>query len=84
MSSDDRRQPGEGDREADRHYREQTRRFVKSGRVEKAAEQARGQDPEEAREAEQRGRQRAKEVDPEVHREYDKPASPGKPGGRDE
>lgn len=64
---------GEGDREADRHYRERTKDFIESGRVDEAAERAREQDPEEGREAEEQGRRRAKEVDPEVHRDYDKP-----------
>jgi len=74
--ADDRNQKGEGDREADRHYREKTRDFVESGKVDEAAEKARGQDPEEAKRAEEAGRKRAKEVDPEVHREYDKPTDP--------
>lgn len=64
---------GEGDREADRHYRERTEEFVESGRVEEAAQRARDQDPEEARKAEEQGRSRAKEKDPEVHRDYRKP-----------
>ena len=64
---------GEGDREADRNYRERTKEFVESGRVDEAAERAREQDPEEGRRAEEAGRKRAKEVDPEVHRDYDKP-----------
>ena len=75
MAKDD-KPKGEGDREADRHYREKTRKFVKSGKVDEAAEKARGQDPEEAKKAEQAGRKRAKEVDPEVHRKYDKPTDP--------
>jgi len=74
--TDEHRQKGEGDREADRHYREKTRDFVESGKVDEAAEKARGQDPEEAKRAEEAGRKRAKEVDPEVHREYDKPMDP--------
>lgn len=74
--ADDRNQKGEGDREADRHYREQTREFVESGKVDEAAEKARGQDPDEAKRAEEAGRKRAKEVDPEVHRDYDKPTDP--------
>lgn len=74
MSKDDKKQGGEGDREADRHYRERTRKFVESGKVEEAAEKAGEQDPEEAREAEEKGRARAKEEDPEVHRDYDRPA----------
>jgi hypothetical protein len=64
---------GEGDKEADRHYREHTREFVESGKVDEAAERARDQDPEEARKAEEAGRRRAKEMDPDVHRDYDKP-----------
>ncbi len=64
---------GEGDREADRHYRERTREFVESGRVEEAAKKAREQDSAEAEEAERKGRRRAKELDPEVHRDYDRP-----------
>ena len=74
--ADDRNPKGEGDREADRHYREKTRDFVESGKVDEAAEKARDQDPEEAEKAEEAGRKRAKEVDPEVHREYDKPTDP--------
>jgi hypothetical protein len=64
---------GEGDREADRNYRERTEKFVKSGKVEEAAQRAKDQDPEEARQAEEAGRKRAKEDDPEVHRNYTKP-----------
>ncbi|MFU8817737.1 MAG: hypothetical protein ACNA7W_20510 [Pseudomonadales bacterium] len=76
MSEDDVKKPGEGNREADRHYRERTEKFVKSGRVEEAAQKAKEQDPEEAAKAEQEGLKRAKEVDPEVHREYSKPTKP--------
>ncbi|HEX7038169.1 MAG TPA: hypothetical protein VF210_20565 [Pseudomonadales bacterium] len=64
---------GEGDREADRNYRERTKKFVESGRVDEAAERAREQDPDEGRRAEEAGRKRAKEMDPEVRRDYDKP-----------
>ena len=64
---------GEGDREAAGHYNEATREFVKSGKVEEAVEEAAGQDPQEAERSERAGRERAKEVDPAVHREYDKP-----------
>ena len=74
MAKDDKKKiQGEGDKEADRHYRDRTREFVESGRVDEAAERAKDQDPEEAREAEEKGRSRAKEMDPEVHRNYDKP-----------
>lgn len=64
---------GEGDKESARHYDEATREFVESGKVEEAVEQAKGQDPQEADKAEREGRERAKEQDPAVHREYDKP-----------
>lgn len=64
---------GEGDKEAAREYNRATQEFVESGRVEEAAEQARDQDPGEAESAEQAGRERAKEKDPAVHRDYGKP-----------
>jgi hypothetical protein len=66
---------GEGDREADRRYREKTREFVKSGRVDEAAQEARKKSGRTDREAEDEGRARAHEEDPEVHRQYDKPTS---------
>lgn len=69
---------GEGDTSADRHYREKTKDFVKSGKVEEAARKAKEQDPEEARKAEEKGREKAKELDPEVHREFDKPTKDSK------
>lgn len=58
---------GEGDREAARHYDEKTREFVESGKVEDAARNAEA-DPQ----AEEKGKERAKEFDPEVHRDYKK------------
>lgn len=58
---------GEGDREAARHYDEKTREFVESGKVDEAA-----RDAEPDSEAEEKGRERAKEFDPEVHRDYKK------------
>jgi hypothetical protein len=61
---------GEGNREADRHYREKTRDFVESGRVDEAARRARpesSQEAEELRRAEDEGRGRAKEEDPLLH-----------------
>lgn len=77
MADDDvKKSGGEGDREADRNYRERTEKFVKSGRVEEAAKKAGDQDPGEAAKAEEAGRKRAKELDPEVHRNYDKPTKP--------
>jgi hypothetical protein len=54
---------GEGDYDAAREYNERTRRFVESGRVDEAAQQAEPSDPEEAAEledAEQVGKSHAK------------------------
>lgn len=64
---------GEGDRESAKRYNEATRKFVESGKVDEAARKAAGQDPTEAKKSERKGRERAKEVDPAVHREYEKP-----------
>jgi hypothetical protein len=64
---------GEGDREAARRYNEDQQQFVQSGKVDEAARKAAGQDPAEARKAEQAGRDRAKELDPEESRDYSKP-----------
>ena len=62
---------GEGNREADRHYREATERYVADGKVDHAAKEAERalDDDGERRElerAEQIGRSRAKEHDPET------------------
>ncbi len=64
---------GEGNREADRHYREATQRYVSAGKVDhaaKEAERALGDDAErrELERAEEIGRSRAKEHDPETRR----------------
>lgn len=64
---------GEGDREAARRYNEETQQFVQSGKVGAAAERAKGQDPVEAKEAEEAGKSRAKEFDPSETRNYQKP-----------
>jgi len=59
---------GEGDRESARRYNEDTEKFVKSGKVDKAARDAK-EDPQ----AEEQGRSRAKEDDPQLQRDYSKP-----------
>ena len=64
---------GEGNREADRHYREATERYVAEGKVGPAAKEAeRALDDEgqrrELERAEEIGRSRAKEHDPETRR----------------
>jgi hypothetical protein len=63
---------GEGNHEADRHYRESTEQFVKSGKVGEAADEARRaweQNPGELEEAEKVGRSHVAEEDPEVRNE---------------
>ena len=64
---------GEGDREAARRYNQDQREFVQSGKVDAAAEQAKGQDQAEADAAEKAGKSRAKEFDPAESRDYRKP-----------
>lgn len=76
MAHDSKNQPrssenqGEGDRKSAERYNKETQEFVKSGKVEDAAKKAAGQSREEAERAEKAGRERAKEEDPEVHRNY--------------
>lgn len=64
---------GEGDRESARRFNQDQQEFVKSGRVDEAARQAK-EDPE----AERKARARAKEFDPEENRDYSKPEKPEK------
>jgi hypothetical protein len=62
---------GEGNHEADRRYREATEEFIASGRVDEAAREAKravDEDGEELEAAEQEGRSRVAEEDPEVKR----------------
>jgi hypothetical protein len=62
---------GEGDYEAARHYDEAQKRFVDSGKVEKAAEDAAPKNQAEAdamRRAEEIGKSHAKDEDPDVKR----------------
>jgi hypothetical protein len=63
---------GEGDYEAAKHYNEAQKKFVESGGVEKAAQEAEPKSEKEADDlarAEAKGRSRAKEEDPAVHRD---------------
>lgn len=58
---------GEGNYKASRDYNERTKRFIDSGKVDEAAQDAAPQNPEEAAEmqdAEEIGRSHAKEEDP--------------------
>ena len=66
---------GEGNRDAARRYNEDQQKFVESGKVEKAAENAKGQDPAEAAAAEKAGKDHAKGFDPEEDPNYRKPGA---------
>lgn len=63
---------GEGNREAARHYNEETRKFVESGRVEKSAADAKrayeGAERADLERAEREGKSHAKGEDPAVKR----------------
>ena len=62
---------GEGNYEAGRRYDEAQKRFVDSGKVEKAAEDAAPKseaEAEELRRAEEKGRSQAKDEDPDIER----------------
>jgi hypothetical protein len=68
---------GEGNRSADRRYREATKHFVDSPRGRAAIRDAGNVTPEQAREigeAEQQAKQRAKEHDPAERLNPNKPA----------
>ncbi|MDQ6620097.1 MAG: hypothetical protein M3Z31_10440 [Pseudomonadota bacterium] len=65
---------GEGNYKASRDYNERTKRFVDSGKVDEAAQDAAPHSAEEAAEmeaAEEIGRQHAKEEDPAVRKSPD-------------
>ncbi|HEY8540127.1 MAG TPA: hypothetical protein VIL28_14755 [Steroidobacteraceae bacterium] len=76
MANPTSRNEGEGNRTADREYREATRNFVESERgqeeIKKAGEVS-GCEDQEIRSAEEKAKARAKEHDPEEVR------NPGKP-----
>lgn len=64
---------GEGDRESAQRYNENVREHVKSGDSDKAARDAGKGDPREIEKAEKAGKERAKELDPAIERDYSKP-----------
>lgn len=66
---------GEGDYDAAEKYNERTREFVESGKAGDAPDPA-GQDEKVGKDAEREGKERAKELDPEVHRDHSEPAKP--------
>lgn len=65
---------GEGDRESARRFNRNAQEFVESGKVDDAARRAGEGDQKEMDQAEKAGRERAKELDPAVERDYTKPA----------
>lgn len=70
------RNEGEGNKSADRNYREATRKFVESERgqdeIRKAGD-VDSQEEKEVRSAEEQAKERAKEHDPEEVRKHSKP-----------
>jgi hypothetical protein len=62
---------GEGNHAADKRYRDETKRFIDSGRVEEAAREAQealAEDPDALEAAEAEGRSHIAEEDPQVSR----------------
>jgi hypothetical protein len=73
------RNQGEGNKEAARRFNKETRQFLETEEAKKRLTEGAELDEEEEAEgleAEKRGRQRAKEADPEVVRDYDQPTRP--------
>ncbi|MFO7189467.1 MAG: hypothetical protein DIU74_007245 [Pseudomonadota bacterium] len=80
--SDKDRIEGEGSYSATKGYNERTRKFVESGKVEQAADQAAPhsqQEAQELREAERKGKQRAKGEDPALYDPSQIPEDPDYP-----
>ena len=70
------RNEGEGNKTADRNYREATRKFVQSERGQEETKRAgdvQGSEEQEIRRAEQEAKERAKEHDPEEVRDRSRP-----------
>ncbi|NLG75841.1 MAG: hypothetical protein GX535_06360 [Xanthomonadaceae bacterium] len=70
------RNEGEGNKTADRNYREATRKFVQSERGQeemKHAGDVEGNEEQDIRRAEQEAKERAKEHDPEEVRDHSRP-----------
>lgn len=64
---------GEGDRAAAKRYYEDAEEFAKSGKVEEAGRKAGEGDKADMERAEKAGKDRAKEFDPAVERDYSGP-----------
>ena len=74
---DKRRNEGEGSRTAARRYNEGQQEFAGSGKIKEKAKEAEaareGAEREELERAEKAGKERAKEEDPALRRDYSKP-----------
>ena len=70
---DKNRNQGEGDRESAKRYNEDQQAFVKAGKVDEAARKAGEGDTKEMEQAEKAGKERAKEFDPALKRDYSGP-----------
>ena len=70
------RNEGEGSRTAARRYNEGQQKFAESGKLEEKAKEAQaareGAEREELERAEKAGKERAKEEDPSLRRDYSK------------
>ena len=78
MGSEKKSKPGEGNREADRRYRERTKDFLEkedAGKKAREAEPGSRKEAEKLRKAERKGKEQAAEKDPAVKRDYSKPGS---------
>ena len=77
MSEDKRKEIGEGDRESARRYNKHTREFVEEARRKghdlRPDDHDGDFDPDELEEAEEAALERAKEQDPQVSRDYERP-----------
>lgn len=73
MAEEQQRNEGEGNVTAAKEYNEKTKKFVEEQDVEeqarKAAQALEGDEAAKLREAEEKGRERAREEDPQVHRD---------------
>lgn len=67
---------GEGDYDAARNFNESAQDFVESGKADSAPDPAEQSD-ETSKSAEAEGKARAKEFDPEVHRDPKEPTKSG-------
>lgn len=74
---DNPRNQGEGDKRADRNYRESTQKFVESERGQREAQHAgdvSGEEERDLRRAEEQAKERAREHDPDEVKKHSRPS----------